>query len=512
MPPLVGSQDRHGILVNSKGIKGIQMRVVRAVSMVMCLALVAVSCAERGDDPSNAAPAAPAPVPGAAVTVPADTGTLPPDVGEPGVDGTVAPAPGPGPGDFGSLVGVCGPNEGGGEIPDLGQDEVQGLSADTIKLTTIADPGFQGSPGLNQEIFDAGEAFVSWCNTAGGINGKQIELTLRDAKLTDYQPVLEQACAGDFAVVGDGAVQDNLWADVGRACGLIDIAGFSVTAAKAGVAGDNPVDTRQVQPVPNPADEVAIGANLILSEQFPDAAAQTGLIYADFQTLVRQYEKERAGFEAVGHTITHTDVYNILGEDNWTPFAAALRSAEVNFLRLIGEPDNGAQLKLALAEIGYSPDITLQETNFYDPNYITAGGDAVEGDYIRSVFWPFEEADQNPATQAYLDMIEAQGGKVATLGVQSTSAWLLFATLAKQCDLANDLSRSCVLEGASQVTEWDGGGLHATSSPATNQGARCTIVLQVQDGEFVRWAPEIDGGDGGYACDPGYVTAIESSG
>lgn len=488
------------------------MRVGRFVGVAMTLSLIVISCAERGEDPSNAAPVVVTAEPGTVVTQPGPV--------EPGVDGTVAPDPdpdpdpdpGPGIGDFGSLVGVCGPNEGGGEIPDLGPDEVQGLSADAIRLTTIADPGFQGSPGLNQEIFDAGEAFVAWCNAAGGVNGKQIELTLRDARLTDYQPVLEEACREDFAVVGDGAVQDNLWADVGRDCGLIDIAGFSVTAEKAGLAGDDPIETRQVQPVPNPADEVAIGANVILLEQFPESGAATGLIYADFQTLVRQYEKERAGFEAVGHVVTHTDVYNVLGEDNWTPFAAAIRGADVEFLRLIGEPDNGAQLKLALAEIGYSPAVTLQETNFYDPNYLTAGGDAVEGDFIRTVFWPFEEADRNPATQAYLDIIEAQGGKIATLGVQSTSAWLLFATLAKQCDLANDLSRSCVLEGASQVTEWDGGGLHAVSSPATNQGARCTIVLQIQDGAFVRYAPEIDGGDGGYACDPGYVTPIESNG
>jgi ABC-type branched-subunit amino acid transport system substrate-binding protein len=496
------------------------MRYGRAAAMLIVLALVAAAC-DRGQDPSNPAPAAAVPT----SSVVADP-TVPPVDTDTGVDDTTAPAPdagvvettappsdpGPGPGDFGSLVAVCGPNEGGGEIPDLGDDEIQGLSVDTIKLATIADPGFQGSPGLNQEIFDAGEAFAEWCNEAGGINGKQIDLTLRDAKLTNYQPVLEQACTEDFAVVGDGAVQDNLWADVGRACGLIDIAGFSVTAEKAGRAGDDPVSTRQVQPVPNPADEVAVGANVILQEEFPDTAASTGLIYADFQTLVNQYEKERAGFEEIGHVIIHTDVYNILGEDNWTPFAVSIRAAGVEFLRLIGEPDNGAQLKLALAEIGYSPAVTLQETNFYDPNYITAGGDAVEGDYIRTVFWPFEEADRNPATRAYLDILEAQGGKIATLGVQSMSAWLLFATLAKECDLENDLSRSCILERASQVTAWEGGGLHAASSPATNQGARCTIVLRIENGEFVRWAPEVDGGDGGYACDPAYVTPIETAG
>jgi ABC-type branched-subunit amino acid transport system substrate-binding protein len=395
---------------------------------------------------------------------------------------------------------VCGPNEGGGRIPDLGNDEIQGLSADAIKLTTIADPGFQGSPGLNQEIFDTGEAFAAWCNGLGGINGKRIELSLRDSRLTDYQPVVEQACQEDFAVVGEGAVQDNLWADVGFACGLINVPGFSVTPEKSGLAGDDPITTRQVQALGN------------LQEEFPGAAATTGFVYADFQTLVDQYEKERTALEQVGHTVTHTGIYNILGEDNWTPFAAAMRSDDVQFLRFIGEPDNGAQLKLALDEIGYAPAVTLHETNFYDPNFIIAGGEAVEGDFVRTVFWPFEEADRNPATQQYLDLVESRGGKVATLGVQSLSAWLLFATLAKQCDLADNLSRSCVMEAAAEVTEWTGGGLHAPSSPATNQGARCTIVLRIENGAFVRHAPEIDGGDGGYACDPDYVASIDPAG
>ncbi len=117
----------------------------------------------------------------------------------------------------------------------------------------MADPGFEGLPGLNQEIFDAGTAFVEWCNAAGGINGKQLTLNLRDAAITEYQPVLQESCDEDFGIVGSGAVQDNFWPEVGAACGLIDIAGFSVTPDKAGLAGRDPIEARvdpaRAQPV-----------------------------------------------------------------------------------------------------------------------------------------------------------------------------------------------------------------------------------------------------------------------
>ena len=38
------------------------------------------------------------------------------------------------------------------------------------------------APGLEHEFFDTGDAFVSWCNAAGGINGRQIEFKDYDHK------------------------------------------------------------------------------------------------------------------------------------------------------------------------------------------------------------------------------------------------------------------------------------------------------------------------------------------
>src|SRR5262245_36653260 len=164
-------------------------------------ALIAASCgSDRGEDESGAA----------------DDGG-----GGGGSTETTAAPEGGGVGDFGDLIGVCGPNEGGGEVPTGDAAETQGITADTITVGTVSDPGFEGRPGLNQEIFDTAEAFVAWCNEAGGINGKQLELNLHDAAVTEYQPVMEQACDTDFAIVGSGAVQDNLWPETGAACGLI---------------------------------------------------------------------------------------------------------------------------------------------------------------------------------------------------------------------------------------------------------------------------------------------------
>jgi hypothetical protein len=120
------------------------------------------------------------------------------------------------------------------------------------------------------------------------------------------------------------------------------------------------------------------------------------------------------------------------------------------------------------------------------------------------VFTPFEEADTNPATAKYIELVEAIDGKVALLGAQSMSAWLLFATAAKECDDAGDLSRSCILETAGSVTEWDGGGLHAVTDPSTNTPTPCTMLVEIQDGAFVRNAP-----DEGFDCDDSTIIELQ---
>jgi ABC-type branched-subunit amino acid transport system substrate-binding protein len=417
-------------------------------------------------------------------------------------------AAGGGVGDFGDLTGVCGPNEGGGEVSDAGPAETQGVTADSITVGTVSDPGFEGRPGLNQEIFDTGEAFVEWCNAAGGINGKQLELNLHDAAITEYQPVLQEACATDFGIVGSGAVQDNFWPEVGAACGLIDIAGFSVTPDKAGTAGRDPIEARSVQPVPNPSDRYQTGSYLLIDADNEDTIAHTGILYGDLETTAIQAQRVQAGLEQIGHTVVHTASYNILGESNWAPFAAALQEDGVQWLQFVGEGENLALLLQAMDEIGYRPQVIAQDANFYDAGWIEAAGASADGVYVRTVFWPLEEADQNPATQQYLDIMEATGGKVAQLGTQSLSAWLLFAQAARDCDLDNDLTRSCVLDGAASVSDWTGGGLHAPTNPGENEPPECTIVLQVEGGAFTRWAPE-EGYDCGEDSDQPFVVDID---
>ena len=82
---------------------------------------------------------------------------------------------------FGTLKDVCGPGSAKGATDT-------GVTNTEIHVATISDPGTVGAPGLNKEIFDGADAFVGWCNAAGGILGRKLVLDKLDAKITDYKP------------------------------------------------------------------------------------------------------------------------------------------------------------------------------------------------------------------------------------------------------------------------------------------------------------------------------------
>jgi ABC-type branched-subunit amino acid transport system substrate-binding protein len=460
----------------------------RICALLLAFALVAAGCADRDEG--------------------ADSG-----------DGTTEDSTGGGSssggdGTFGTLESPCGEQD-----PDTAEPtstdpaETQGVEDGTLRLGTVSDPGFEGRPGLNQELFDAGQAFVEWCNEQGGINGRQIELTEYDAAITEYQARMSEACANEFSMVGGGAVSDNIWETTGLQCGLIDVAGFATTPEKAGEAGAETIqENRTIQPVPNPSNQYPVGASRLLAEEFPDAPGNAAIIYGDIATTQVQKDRQVEGLGQVGYDFTQETAYNILGEANWAPFAAELRDADISFLTFVGEGQFFAQIQLALAEQGYTPEVMAVDANLYDPEYLEAAGEAAEGTFLRLALWPFEEAEDNPATQEYIDLIEARDGKVAALGAQSFSAWLLFATLANECDVAGDLTRQCILDGAGEIHDWTGGGLHAPANVGDNEGTDCVIVMQVEDGEFVRHTPESPtGGEDGFSCSEENIVDLQGS-
>ena len=105
-------------------------------------------------------------------------------------------------GDFGTLKHICGPGNAKGAT-------ARGVTDSTITVGTMADAGSTITPGLEIEFFQVGDAFVKWCNAAGGINGRKIKLNKHDAKLFEAGTRTVEACRTDFMLVGNGSAFDQ---------------------------------------------------------------------------------------------------------------------------------------------------------------------------------------------------------------------------------------------------------------------------------------------------------------
>jgi hypothetical protein len=181
----------------------------------------------------------------------------------------------------------------------------------------------------------------------------------------------------------------------------------------------------------------------------------------------------------------------------------------------IGEPSNAASLQSKLAEKGWD-GIVLHQTNAYDEVLFSSGDGSADMAVVRTAFHPFEEREDWPAIDQYLTMLEeVPDAKVAALGLQAMSAWLLFSVAADTCATNNDgvIDRTCVLEESAAIEDWTAGGLHVPTDPGGDP-PECGMLLAVENGQFVRLFPEVGSEDDdleGFSCPPDSVTDVDVS-
>ena len=450
---------------------------------LVALAVVAAGCTRSSSDVEAGSGSTTTPGATAAPVTTAASGT-----------DTTAPAAAA-PGDFGSLKAVCGPGDAKGAT-------AQGVTDDTIDVGTISDPGFVGRPGLNQEMFDASEVFVKWCNDAGGINGRKLKDTERDAKLTEYKQRITEACQQDFALVGGGGVFDDTGQDERLKCLLPDFPAYQVTPKARG-------SELAVPAQPSSLDKTNDGVFQYLKAKYPDSIAKAGFLTGNVAATVITDQQVQEAVKTIGYKVVYQAQYNAVGEASWTPFAEALRSKGAKGLVYTGEPENADKLLQAIDDIGYKLDWVVVGANHLDAKFIQLGGSAVHGVYMFSLSVPYFEADKNPATQQYLDLFakyKPTGKAKALLATNSWTAWLLFAESAKAC--GSDLTRKCLFEKGQATKDWTGGGLHAPTQPGALATPDCGIVvLASPDGFSV--PSDFTPNEGLFKCDPSSVVTLK---
>jgi ABC-type branched-subunit amino acid transport system substrate-binding protein len=375
--------------------------------------------------------------------------------------------------------------------------DVPGVTDDSIRIGVISDRENPAVPLPTVGIEEAVKAFVEYCNEAGGINGRTLELKTYDSKIAETEAATTAACRDDlFALVGTGSVQDQQGVTTRVECGLPEIGAYSATSTRS-------ESEDFFQPVVGTRSTFFnVGPCKWIAEKFPDAVKKAAIVYTDLPAAsvraaqIRDNCEAEAGFEFV------VDEGTSFGTTDWSTVAAQMKARGVRYFTMVSE----AAGTISLMEEMDKQGVELEVIDLGQQYYTKDVGDAAvaDGAYVLTNTVPFSEIDESPALQLYRDYVEETGAgedKITTLGVQAFSAGLLFATAADALGAA--LTREGLVTELEGINEWDGGGLQMVTNPGDDVHNECFLYMRIVEGEFVREYP-----DEGFQCDPANV--IES--
>ena len=395
---------------------------------------------------------------------------------------------------FGTLESPCGEGDASGATD-------QGVTDTQIKIGYGDDRGYAKIPGLNKEMSDAVSAMIKWCNEQGGINGRQIVGTNYDAALTQANAVMQDACRSEFMMVGHGFAMDATSEQTRVACNLAAVPGYTVTPD----AANGPMS---YQGVPFPADYVNAGAWFQMAEMHPEYKDGFALIGNTMPSITAAQEKVKAMAAAAGFTLKDCGVtINYEGEASYVPFAEKFKQCDVKGLWTSRSPGpNEFNLLKAIDQSGIDP-IIFTEATWYSPTAQEFNKDSGVIDNLNvGMIFQLLENDSVPAVKQYKEIVSAENGKIAMMGMQATSSFLLWATAAKEC--GSDLTRQCMIDELSQITEWDAGGLHAVTNPGENMPAQCSLMVTLKGDKYSQAFPDKAGE---FQCSPEYVIKTNPS-
>jgi ABC-type branched-subunit amino acid transport system substrate-binding protein len=388
-------------------------------------------------------------------------------------------------GDFGGLTSVC---HGGSATGSTDQ----GVTSDKIMIGALSDSGFTKITNVE----DTAKVFTSWCNAAGGIDGRKLVSDIHGTQMMNVVGATSSACASDFALAGGWAGLDGLAATTRLKCLLPD---FPATVSMP----QNTNSGLQIYPISWSHDySPYAGYFQWLIKQYPDSAKVVGILSGQAITTQVDASITEQTVKADGGNVIYNQFFPATGVSDWTPYAEAIKAKGLKGLTFYGTPQNLVALEQALDNIGYKLDWIDANSSAYETSFSQIAGKAlsVQHNYADlPAVYPLEKAADNPATAQLVKLFAqyAPGQSVTLQDVQAWSAWLIFAVAAESC--GSDLTRSCVYQAALKQTDWTGGGLTGPADMAKQDSA--PTCFNIEQATPAGWQPApFDPNNGAYRC------------
>ncbi len=379
-----------------------------------------------------------------------------------------------------------------------------GITASTITIAVAADTGSSIRPGLFQGSVDAIKAWANYKNANGGLGCRKVAVQVFDSKLspTEAKNAMTTACAQDFAAVGTTALFLNDMTPIetckdnsGKVTGLPDLPVLQTEPSQqcsqlsyavlpgAGSCPYSGTGVRTFKVASGPFDyyfgkygKSALHGIWVVPTDLPStiSSSMPGFRYSQQLGIKRDAEFGGSGLAT---------------QTAYTPFAQTIKNKQSTYARVGLDYKGTVYLRKEAATQGVNTvkvwDCSVQ---CYDSRLISEGGSTVEGQYVWLTFLPFEDAGSNPTLDAFLKYDKKPDG----FGAQAWAAAELFAQSVDSIVAAqgpNAITRAALLTAVRNTHDFTAGGFIPSTDIGSKAGTKCFVMMQVQNGKFVRVDP-----------------------
>jgi Periplasmic binding protein len=397
----------------------------------------------------------------------------------------------------------------GAGTQDEPADGEVGVSNDTIRIAVIADVDNAARPGLFEGAVRGVRAGAKYVNEHGGVAGRTIEVDFIDSHLTadDSRSALVQACENDFALVGTSALfMSNVDPMVGcpdgggRPTGLPDIPLLQTEIAHQCSPVSFPIivvgidcDTKDD---PKPRFDERVGHYEWFKQHVEDLHG-VAVLAGDLKSTVNAFLPNVAVSEKLG--VENDGVFKqsaLATQAQYGPIVQAIKDSASTYVNFGIDYKADIQLRREAKIQGVTSvkvwDCTLA---CYDSRFLEEGGADVEGQYMEIFFPPFEEAKSNKSVTNYLKAVGGRDSADAA-GAQAYAGVLFFRDVVDAVVKAHGddgLTRARFLEEAAKIHDFTADGMLGPTDVGGRKVNGCFVLVQVQDGKFVRVFPKRKG-------------------
>ncbi len=413
---------------------------------------------------------------------------------------------------------VAGAQSGAKEKPVAGE---VGITATEIHIALIADVDNSFAPGLFQASVDGVKGVAKYINATGGLAGRKLVVDFYDSHVNPTQTRQAEisACQNDVAMVGTSAALLNT---IEEMTGCKDSNG-AVTGLP-----DIPFYTGSIEHQCSPESFPIAPSALVCStkDEHPQtyqANVGRGRYYQ------KKYGKDLHGIYVFGNdsqaardaTFASVAALRDIGiksdgdfdrsakatQSEYTEIVQAMKTASSNYGQCTSSYPCTVLLRKEAALQGLT-GVKVWDCGSacYDQQFLAAGGDDVEGQYVDVTFLPFLGKADQKANKMAADFVKYTGAdKAASYGAYTWAAGIAFRDAVNavvERDGVNGITRTAILAELAKIHTFDAEGMIGAIDLAGRKVSACDVTMRVKNGTFVRVNPTKPGT---YSCSPNNV-------